>query len=452
MGEGGHSLSGPPSIDVPDLEVCRANEGHSSSETHRGSTERAGRFGLQGRPSSPGGMATDRSSLGVDSVEHPVSHTDSRSVRKPLEPSISKVRLSLRRSRSGDSGSHREPLASGGNLRLSPQLPGGSVPSSPTAGEVVSSGPSRILVPSGQVDAATSLSTGEGQFGLPGGSAPTVSATLGSHANTSIPRQPPPDLYSAEWLKSQGLSERVVARVLEARALSTRKHYKSQWDVFVTWCVSLQLDPLNASISLLNRFMDHLFNDRKVSVRTIKNYRSSIAFHWRTQTGFEIPEDDKIIKDLFRSFKRERPIPHKHVVTWDIGYVLSFFSSGRFKNWDQCSDKDLTLKCVFLLALATGKRRGELHALQHGVPWIKGNYRQVELIPSPNFISKTQLAADVGALRPFTVSSLDELAGPEGKEDKLLCPLRTLCFYLKRSDEYRSESQKKSSLFPIAGA
>ena len=268
-------------------------------------------------------------------------------------------------------------------------------------------------------------------------------ATLGSHSNTAIPLQPPPDLYSAEWLKSQGLSDRVVARVLEARALSTRKHYKSQWDVFVAWCVSLQLDPLNASISLLTRFMDHLFNERKVSVRTIKNYRSSIAFHWRTQTGFEIPEDDKIIKDLFRSFKRERPIPHKHVVTWDIGYVLSFFASGRFKNWEQCSDKDLTLKCVFLMALATGKRRGELHALQHGVRWIKGKYRQVELIPSPNFISKTQLAADVGALRPFTVSSLDELAGPEGKDDKLLCPLRTLCFYLSRSDEYRSESQKK---------
>ena len=286
----------------------------------------------------------------------------------------------------------------------------------------VSSDPGRLLVSASQVDAVARLSPSEGQLGLPSGSAPVVPATLGLHADATVPRQPPVDLYSAEWLKSQGLSERVVARVLEARALSTRKHYKSQWDVFVTWCVSLQLDPLNASIFLLTRFMDHLFNDRKVSVRTIKNYRSSIAFHWRTQTGFEISEHDKIIKDLFRSFKRERPIPHKHVVTWDIGYVLSYFSSGRFKNWDQCSDKDLTLKCVFLLALATGKRRGELHALQHGVRWIKGNYRQVELIPSPSFISKNQLAADVGALRPFTLSSLDELAGPEGKEDKLLCP------------------------------
>ena len=79
----------------------------------------------------------------------------------------------------------------------------------------------------------------------------------------------------------------------------------------------------------------------------------------------------------------------------------------------------------------------------YGVCWVKGNYRQVELIPSPNFISKTQLAADVGALRPFTLSSLDELAGPEGKDDKLLCPLRTLCYYLKRYDEYRSSDQKK---------
>ena len=130
-------------------------------------------------------------------------------------------------------------------------------------------------------------------------------------------------------------------------------------------------------------------------------------------------------------------------MTWDIGYVLSYFVYRRFKNWEQCLEKDLSLKCLFLLALDTGKRRGELHALQHGVRWIKGKYRQVELIPSPGLISKTQPAADVGALRQFTLSSLDELVGPEGKKEILLCPLRTLCYYLKRSDEYRSPNQKK---------
>ena len=37
-----------------------------------------------------------------------------------------------------------------------------------------------------------------------------------------------------------------------------------------------------------------------------------------------------------------------------------------------------------------------------------------------------------------TISSLDELAGPEGKDDRLLCPVRALRYYLQRSNEYRS--------------
>ena len=155
-------------------------------------------------------------------------------------------------------------------------------------------------------------------------------------------------------------------------------------------------------------------------MRTIKNYRSEIAFYWCTQIGFIIPEDDKVIKDLFKSYKR--PIPHKHVTQWDIGYVLSFFSTGRFKDWKSHSAKDLTLKTVFLFALVSGKRRSEIHALSKSVRWIQGESRKVEL----RRISKTQLASDIGRLRPFTISFLDELAEPEGKGDKLLRPVRSL--------------------------
>ena len=34
-----------------------------------------------------------------------------------------------------------------------------------------------------------------------------------------------------------------------------------------------------------------------------------------------------------------------------------------FYNWNQVSEKNVTLKTVFLLALVTGTRRGELHSL-----------------------------------------------------------------------------------------
>ena len=105
------------------------------------------------------------------------------------------------------------------------------------------------------------------------------------------------------------------------------------------------------------RFVDKLHGlpvkERKVSVRTILNYKSAIAFHWKSQGGYEIPESDTVISDLIRSFKRKRPIPVKHVVKWNVHLVLEYFKSERFYNWKQLSDKDITLKTVSLRAKFT---------------------------------------------------------------------------------------------------
>ncbi len=95
------------------------------------------------------------------------------------------------------------------------------------------------------------------------------------------------------------------------------------------------------------------------------------------------------------------------------------------------------------MALASGKRRSELHALSRNVQWIRGETKSAELSPIPEFISKTHMStAGLGALRPFVLHSLDQLAGPEGKGDKLLCPVRALAYYLDRSNQYRSDEQR----------
>ena len=48
----------------------------------------------------------------------------------------------------------------------------------------------------------------------------------------------------------------------------------------------------------------------------------------------------------------------------------------------------------------------------------------------------------LGALRPLTISLLDEVEDSEDNEERLLCPVRILEAYLKRSDQYRSPEQK----------
>ena len=60
-----------------------------------------------------------------------------------------------------------------------------------------------------------------------------------------------------------------------SRAKSTRKHYRSQWELFVSWAVAKQFDPMNASLSFLTEFMDYLLRVRQVGVRKIANYKSA---------------------------------------------------------------------------------------------------------------------------------------------------------------------------------
>ena len=106
----------------------------------------------------------------------------------------------------------------------------------------------------------------------------------------------------------------------------------------MAWAIDNKLDPLAAGLSLLTKFLEYLFIERKVGVRTINNYRSAIAFHWKAEKGYDIPDTDPVLSDMFRGFAREKPIPKKHVVDWDIRIVLDFFKSDRFANWDQVSD------------------------------------------------------------------------------------------------------------------
>ena len=69
--------------------------------------------------------------------------------------------------------------------------------------------------------------------------------------------------------------------------------------------------------------------------------------------------------------------------------------------------------------------------------------RTVEISPVPEFLSKTHIKTNgLTALRPLTISSLDEVVDSEDNEERLLWPVRTLEAYLKRSDQYRSPEQK----------
>ena len=219
--------------------------------------------------------------------------------------------------------------------------------------------------------------------------------------------------------------------------MSTNRVYLSQWRLFESWCLDRGLDPVAATSVAICDFFLYLFNERKIQVKSIEGYRSALTFILKRSSGYDL-SGCQVVADLFRGFKLERPPRPRTEVAWDVSVVLRFLQS------DTCSSPTasarwLTLKTVFLIALAAGKRRSELHALERAsVTWAPDS-SAVSLKPHPRFLSKTHLSnTGTPALNVVSIPALPVTDGTA----PALCPVRTLRQYLDITDAFRSPTQK----------
>lgn len=96
----------------------------------------------------------------------------------------------------------------------------------------------------------------------------------------------------------------------------------------------------------------------------------------------------------------------------------------------------MTLKAVFLLALASAKRVGELQDLSYDVKHTRG-WKSLAFEFILEFIAKTQnTSVHDERFVSFSIPSLGDFV--DNDPDKmLLCPVRVLCAYLKRTRDLR---------------
>ena len=95
--------------------------------------------------------------------------------------------------------------------------------------------------------------------------------------------------------------------------------------------------------------------------------------------------------------------------------------------------KHLTLKTAFLLALDSGKRRSEIHAWVANKVSNLGQWEKVALFPSSD-----QLAREGSqSVSPVTIPALTTIVDRQFKEDRTLCPVRALRYYLDRTKDLR---------------
>ena len=240
----------------------------------------------------------------------------------------------------------------------------------------------------------------------------------------------------ASAIQKQGFSEEVAARMEAPQRHSTRAVYKSKWAIFVKWCDSNEVDFRSPSVNHIADFLLHLFKERKLQPSTIHGNRTAMA-DMVNNDKLNISKDENLTR-LLDSFHRDKPKGRQGVPTWNLSLVLHQLTKAPFEPMRKASLKHLTLKTVFLLALASGKRRSEIHAwlyknIRHQENWSHGS-----LYPSPSFLSKNQLAREgPSSVAPVVIPALAPSLDNSLKEDKSLCLVRALRYYLDWTQDLR---------------
>ena len=125
---------------------------------------------------------------------------------------------------------------------------------------------------------------------------------------------------------------------------------------------------------------------------------------------------------------------------WDLAVVLNFLKSPNMKNNRLLDLKHFTLKTVFLVALASGRRASEVSNLSS----IKGDISKSKrgafsLKFLPEFLAKNQNLDDPSP--HILISPLSAVVDTRSG-DLALCPVRALREYRSRTDRVRAPSQR----------
>ncbi|XDV20625.1 hypothetical protein PO909_025925 [Leuciscus waleckii] len=238
------------------------------------------------------------------------------------------------------------------------------------------------------------------------------------------------------------LPEGVLNTITQARAPSTRRLYASKWSVFAEWCSAHDVNPLDCEVTVVLSFLQELLDSGRTP-STLKVYVAAITAFTKPANGQSLGKNDFVIRFL-RGARRLNPPRPPSVPAWDLSTVLEAVKGGPFEPLHAVELKYLSFKTAFLLALASVKRVGDLHALSVSATCLEfgPNDSKVILKPRHGYVPKvlaTPFRAQVISLSALPASDIE--AGVN-----LLCPVRALRIYVQRSTAFRQTEQLFISL------
>ena len=121
------------------------------------------------------------------------------------------------------------------------------------------------------------------------------------------------------------------------------------------------MDPVTAPVTAIADFFVELFKEG-LTPATIKGYRTSLT-SVLSKLGRGDIISDKSLGDLITAMSIKKPKTARVLPTWDLGLILQVLKDTSYEALKNADLKHLTLKTVFLVAMASESRRNELQAL-----------------------------------------------------------------------------------------
>ncbi len=233
------------------------------------------------------------------------------------------------------------------------------------------------------------------------------------------------------------LPQEVVDTITLARAPSMKHAYALKWNLFVEWCSSHTEDPRRCPIRVVLSFLQQGL-ERRLSPSTLKVYVAAIAANHDPVEGKSVGKHDWVVRFL-RGARRLNPPRPPSIPSWDLSLVLRALQQGPFEPLQTVEPKFLSMKTLLLLALASIKRVGDLHAFSVDDSCLQFGPADSQIIlrPRPGYVPKVPTT-------PFRDQVVSLQALPPEEADPalaLLCPVRALRHYVDRTQSFRTSDQ-----------
>jgi integrase len=185
-------------------------------------------------------------------------------------------------------------------------------------------------------------------------------------------------------------------------------------------------------------YLQNLLNDGK-QVTTVKQRVSALAYFHPGHTFQGTLGAHSLVKDFLTGAKRKFPPRKSKVPTWDLPTALEGWLRSPNEPIQELPIDRLTMKTVFLLAVCSAKRVGEIQAFDIRDQFMSVGLAGVVLKTRDGFMPKVPTLANITKaveLAPYGIA-----ADGSDLPERGLCVCRALTQYLIRTRPFRKSTQ-----------